>query len=88
MLNHTRLIRTATKINAQINKQIGARNLVDMSSHLAFLSKGNATKARVRQLPPRLLNGPTLTFKNGISLYYARRIFLTQIHLHFATDIV
>ncbi|KAF5671909.1 fungal specific transcription factor factor [Fusarium denticulatum] len=56
---------------SKINKQIGAKNLVGMKSHLAFLSKGNATKARLRQLPPRLLNGPVLVFKNGISLYYA-----------------
>ncbi|KAI1015768.1 hypothetical protein LB505_011994 [Fusarium chuoi] len=45
-----------------------------MKSHLAFLFKGNATKARLHQLPPRLLNGPVLVFKNGISLYYARSL--------------
>ncbi|CCT66585.1 uncharacterized protein FFUJ_03625 [Fusarium fujikuroi IMI 58289] len=56
---------------SKINKQIGAKNIVDLKSHLSFLSKGNATKARLRQLPPRLLNGPILVFKNGISLYYA-----------------
>ncbi|KAM0076219.1 hypothetical protein ACKRZS_011706 [Fusarium odoratissimum] len=56
---------------SKINKQIGAKNLVDMKSHVAFLSKGNATKVRLRQLPPRLLDGPVLVFKNGISLYYA-----------------
>ncbi|CVL08432.1 uncharacterized protein FMAN_05174 [Fusarium mangiferae] len=56
---------------SKVNKQIGAKNLVDMKSHLAFLSKGNATKTRLRELPPRLLNGPVLVFKNGISLYYA-----------------
>ncbi|KAI1027849.1 hypothetical protein LB503_011863 [Fusarium chuoi] len=56
---------------SKINKQIGAKNLVDMKSHIAFLSKGIATKARLCQLPPRLLNGPVLVFKNGISLYYA-----------------
>ncbi|SCO82760.1 uncharacterized protein FRV6_06973 [Fusarium oxysporum] len=56
---------------SKINKQIGAKNLVDMKSHVSFLSKGNATKERLRQLPPRLLNGPILVFKNGISLYYA-----------------
>ncbi|EWG44742.1 hypothetical protein FVEG_05737 [Fusarium verticillioides 7600] len=68
---HCDILVAADGSGSKINKQIGARNLVDMSSHLAFLSKGNATKARLRQLPPRLLNGPTLTFKNGISLYYA-----------------
>ncbi|KAH7171651.1 hypothetical protein DER46DRAFT_677206 [Fusarium sp. MPI-SDFR-AT-0072] len=56
---------------SKINKQIGAKNLVEMKSHVAFLSKGSATKERLRQLPPRLLNGPILVFKNGISLYYA-----------------
>ncbi|KAH7183705.1 uncharacterized protein B0J16DRAFT_374098 [Fusarium flagelliforme] len=56
---------------SKINKQIGAKNIVDLKSHLSFLSKGNVTKARLRQLPPRLLNGPVLAFKNGISLYYA-----------------
>ncbi|KAG5766507.1 hypothetical protein H9Q72_005435 [Fusarium xylarioides] len=56
---------------SKINKQMGAKNIVDMKSHLAFLSKGNATKARLRELPPRLLNGPVLVFKNGILLYYA-----------------
>ncbi|WKT42280.1 hypothetical protein QSH57_007116 [Fusarium oxysporum f. sp. vasinfectum] len=62
---------TDTELSMQINKQIGAKNLVDMKSHVSFLSKGNATKERLRQLPPRLLNGPILVFKNGISLYYA-----------------
>ncbi|KAF5622724.1 fungal specific transcription factor factor [Fusarium tjaetaba] len=56
---------------SKINKQIGAKNIVDMKNHLSFLSKGNATKARLRQLPPRLLDGPILVFKNGITLYYA-----------------
>ncbi|KAF4956910.1 hypothetical protein FGADI_3513 [Fusarium gaditjirri] len=56
---------------SKINKQIGARNLVDMKSHVSFLSKGSATKARLRQLPPRLLDAPILVFKNGISLFYA-----------------
>ncbi|KAK2482180.1 hypothetical protein H9L39_07819 [Fusarium oxysporum f. sp. albedinis] len=60
-----------TQVNMQINKQIGAKNIVDMKGHVSFLSKGNATKERLRQLPPRLLNGPILVFKNGISLYYA-----------------
>jgi hypothetical protein len=79
---------TDTELSMQINKQIGAKNLVDMKSHVSFLSKGNATKERLRQLPPRLLNGPILVFKNGISLYYARRIPLTLILYHFPIDIV
>ncbi|EWY97375.1 hypothetical protein FOYG_02223 [Fusarium oxysporum NRRL 32931] len=79
---------TDTEFSMQINKQIGAKNLVDMKSHVSFLSKGNATKERLRQLPPRLLNGPILVFKNGISLYYARRIPLTLILYHFPIDIV
>lgn len=76
-----------TDTHAQINKQIGAKNLVDMKSHIAFLSKGIATKARLCQLPPRLLNGPVLVFKNGISLYYARMIPLATILSRFIIDI-
>ncbi|KAF5701363.1 fungal specific transcription factor factor [Fusarium mundagurra] len=56
---------------SKINKQIGAKNIVDMKSHLSFLSKGNVTKAHLRQLPPRLLEGPVLVFKKGIIFFFA-----------------
>ncbi|KAH7142871.1 hypothetical protein B0J13DRAFT_503247 [Dactylonectria estremocensis] len=56
---------------SRINTQVGARNIVDITSQLAFLAKGNVNTERLQKLPPRLLKGPALVFKNGISLFYA-----------------
>ncbi|KAJ9419779.1 hypothetical protein FOXG_06969 [Fusarium oxysporum f. sp. lycopersici 4287] len=65
------LLVAADGSGSKINKQIRARNLVDINSHLAFLSKGSVSKQRLHQLPHRLQKGPILVFKNGVSLYYA-----------------
>ncbi|KAH6988849.1 hypothetical protein BKA56DRAFT_475694 [Ilyonectria sp. MPI-CAGE-AT-0026] len=69
--DHCDILVAADGSGSKINKQVGARNIVDINSHLAFLAKGSITTERLKKLPPRLLKGPILVFKNGISLFYA-----------------
>ncbi|KZL86101.1 hypothetical protein CI238_07127 [Colletotrichum incanum] len=56
---------------SKINNQVGARNIVDLDSHLSFVQKGSLPPSRVRMLPPRLLQGPIIVFSEGHSLYFA-----------------
>ncbi|KAK2044528.1 FAD/NAD(P)-binding domain-containing protein, partial [Colletotrichum somersetense] len=56
---------------SKINRQVGARNIVDIDSHWGFVQKGSLPPDRVSMLPPRLLQGPMLVLSGGVSLYYA-----------------
>ncbi|KAK2060350.1 FAD/NAD(P)-binding domain-containing protein [Colletotrichum caudatum] len=56
---------------SKINRQVGARNIVDIDSHWGFVQKGSLPPDRVSMLPPRLLRGPMLVLSEGVSLYYA-----------------
>ncbi|GKT64403.1 FAD dependent oxidoreductase/monooxygenase [Colletotrichum tofieldiae] len=56
---------------SRINKQVGARNIVDLDSHLSFVQKGSLPPSRVRMLPRRLLQGPIIVFSEGCSLFFA-----------------
>ncbi|KAL2275011.1 hypothetical protein FJTKL_02557 [Diaporthe vaccinii] len=56
---------------SKINKQVGARNIVDIDSHWCFVQKGSLPPNRVKILPPRLLQGPLLGFSEGYSFYFA-----------------
>ncbi|KAK2023342.1 FAD/NAD(P)-binding domain-containing protein [Colletotrichum zoysiae] len=58
---------------SKINRQVGARNIVDIDSHWGFVRKGSLPPDRVSMLPPRLLQGPMLVLSEGVSLYYARK---------------
>ncbi|KAF9870752.1 putative FAD dependent oxidoreductase [Colletotrichum karsti] len=56
---------------SRINKQVGARNLVPVDSHVMILTKGPLPSNWTEKLPPRLLKSPILVFAGGISMYYA-----------------
>ncbi|CAG1969312.1 unnamed protein product [Fusarium graminearum] len=58
-----------------INRQIGARNLVDMKTHLAFLAKGSVTKQRLRRLlAPSSSEGTNSYLQKWYPLFYAHKI--------------
>ncbi|KAF4823678.1 FAD-dependent monooxygenase SAT7 [Colletotrichum siamense] len=57
--------------NSRINKQVGARNLVPVDSHVMILSKGPLPQDWTEKLPPRLLKSPVMVWAGGISMYYA-----------------
>ncbi|KAF4478016.1 FAD-dependent monooxygenase SAT7 [Colletotrichum fructicola Nara gc5] len=57
--------------NSRINKQVGARNLVLVDSHVMILSKGPLPQDWTEKLPPRLLKSPVMVWAGGISMYYA-----------------
>jgi 2-polyprenyl-6-methoxyphenol hydroxylase-like FAD-dependent oxidoreductase len=56
----------------QVNKQIGARNIVDIETHWSFLAKGNLPIDRIKMLPQQLLKGPALVFARKTVLFFAR----------------
>ncbi|CAG2005056.1 unnamed protein product [Fusarium graminearum] len=70
-----------------INKQIGARNLVDMKTHLAFLAKGSVTKQRLRRLlAPSSSEGTNSYLQKWYPLFYAHKIAGNLGRYNFTTD--
>lgn len=59
----------------QINRQVGLDNLVPLSSHWGFLSKGPIPYERMLQLPRQLVEGPIIVFAKNMSFYCARMSF-------------
>ncbi|KAL5358852.1 hypothetical protein BJX96DRAFT_183382 [Aspergillus floccosus] len=56
---------------SKINKQIGARNIVDINTHWTFLAKGNLPIDRIKRLPRQLQKGPILLLSKSTVLFYA-----------------
>ncbi|KAH7029779.1 uncharacterized protein B0I36DRAFT_270444 [Microdochium trichocladiopsis] len=56
---------------SRVNHQLGARNLVDVNSHVSFVNKGSLTQDIISALPARLQAGPLLVFTKDITLFYA-----------------
>ncbi|KAH6696574.1 hypothetical protein BKA61DRAFT_710692 [Leptodontidium sp. MPI-SDFR-AT-0119] len=61
---------SASKRN-QINKQLGANNLVQITSHWSFLTKTPVPAYKIKDIPIRLQKGPILVLSKGVSLYFA-----------------
>ncbi|KAE8422937.1 hypothetical protein BDV36DRAFT_290752 [Aspergillus pseudocaelatus] len=73
---------------SKINKQVGARNLVEITSHWSFHVKGRLPLARVQKLPRKLLEAPVAVFHQGALLYYALYIPSSGRPLEGKRDIV
>ncbi|KAH6684924.1 hypothetical protein F5X68DRAFT_223060 [Plectosphaerella plurivora] len=54
-----------------INRQVGARNLVDIDSHVMFLNKGDLSEGLINKMPSRLRAGPIATFTKDMSFFFA-----------------
>ncbi|KAF3389877.1 hypothetical protein DPV78_011630 [Talaromyces pinophilus] len=57
---------------SKINKQIGARNIIDIETHWSFLAKGNLPIDRIKTLPQQLLTGPAPLFARKAVFFFAR----------------
>lgn len=62
----------------QINKQVGARNIVPIDSHAMILSKGPLPEDWPEKLPERLTKSPLMVFAGGVSMFYACTSNLTR----------
>ncbi|KAL4781311.1 FAD/NAD(P)-binding domain-containing protein [Aspergillus varians] len=71
---------------SQINAQVGARNLVDITSHWSFHAKGNLPVSHMMRLPKQLLRGPIAVFSKGCQLFYALYVPGASFHQHGAAD--
>ncbi|KAJ4246883.1 hypothetical protein NW762_013435 [Fusarium torreyae] len=56
---------------SKINHQLGARNILDLTSHWAFVSKGILDQERLKLLPHVLLKGPVIVFSKNMSFFFA-----------------
>ncbi|OQU98958.1 hypothetical protein CLAIMM_04667 [Cladophialophora immunda] len=56
--------------SSKINRQLGLKNIVDITSHFVFNAKGDLPPERIRKLPERLRDGPILVFHKGAILFY------------------
>ncbi|KAE8150926.1 hypothetical protein BDV25DRAFT_129180 [Aspergillus avenaceus] len=56
---------------SKVNHQVGARNLVKITSHWGFHAKGKLPLDRVKQLPPKVLEAPIVVFSRGALFYFA-----------------
>ncbi|KAE8357843.1 hypothetical protein BDV27DRAFT_169998 [Aspergillus caelatus] len=57
--------------SSRVNASVGLKNLIELDSHWAFLSKGRLPKDRLDMLHVQLQKGPILIFANGLSFFYA-----------------
>ncbi|KAF7590072.1 hypothetical protein BBP40_003274 [Aspergillus hancockii] len=71
---------------SKINDQVGARNLVEITSHWSFHVKGRLPVDRVQKLPRKLLEAPIAVYYKGALLYYA--LYIPSARKFYAHDII
>lgn len=63
--------RNISLIETWINKQVGARNIVDIKTHWSFLNNGGLSLEQIEKLPEPPRRGPIIVFSKGISMFYS-----------------
>ncbi|KAH7399716.1 hypothetical protein BKA64DRAFT_733224 [Cadophora sp. MPI-SDFR-AT-0126] len=56
---------------SRINKQLGANNLIQITSHWSFLTKTPVPAHKIKDIPIQLQKGPIIVLSKGVSLYFA-----------------
>ncbi|KAH7205126.1 uncharacterized protein BKA55DRAFT_547290 [Fusarium redolens] len=65
---------------SKINQLLGLNNLVPLTSHWSFLSKGSVPYERVLELPEQLRKGPIIVMSKEVKLFYA--LYLPEDYHH------